>query len=99
MTGSNDSFAGCITDVTQNGNVLNFAKYTDKLGEILGKCVLDETVGSETEVHIGTYLMKLYINLFNEYTIFSSAFASDSRSGLREDESPSHKYRGPLLSR
>lgn len=54
MTGSNDSFAGCITDVTQNGNVLNFAKYTDKLGEILGKCVLDETVGSETEVHIGT---------------------------------------------
>lgn len=67
MTGTNTSFAGCITDATRNGNVVNFANYTDKIADILGKCVLEETIGSETEVHIG---IAFHINKLSESLIY-----------------------------
>lgn len=41
--GSSKPFVGCIADAILNGTILNFANSTDKLGEILGKCVLDLT--------------------------------------------------------
>nr|XP_022908361.1 laminin subunit alpha-like [Onthophagus taurus] len=36
------SFVGCIGDATLNGTIVNFANSTNKLGDKLGKCILDE---------------------------------------------------------
>ncbi|KAB0790802.1 hypothetical protein PPYR_15312 [Photinus pyralis] len=44
-------FSGCIVDASQNGDIINFASFTDRKGEFLGKCILDELIGSETNVH------------------------------------------------
>ncbi|RZC32304.1 Laminin G 2 and/or Laminin II domain containing protein [Asbolus verrucosus] len=40
-------FKGCIGDLTVKGNVINFANSTNKLNEILGKCILDGSKGIE----------------------------------------------------
>lgn len=36
------AFRGCIGDATLNGAVINFANATDKIGAILGKCILEK---------------------------------------------------------
>jgi len=33
-----DSFAGCISDVTFNGKIINFAQLTDAPRAIIGRC-------------------------------------------------------------
>ncbi|GJQ84232.1 LanA [Trypoxylus dichotomus] len=38
---SSESFVGCIADATLNGSIINFANSTEKVGDILGTCVLD----------------------------------------------------------
>lgn len=44
-------FSGCIGDATLNDNVINFANYSDLYGGVLGKCLLDPKIGSDTDVH------------------------------------------------
>ncbi|KAF5306067.1 hypothetical protein FQA39_LY09045 [Lamprigera yunnana] len=51
MLATRKYFSGCIVDASQNGDIINFASFTNKRGEYLGKCVLDEPIGSETNVH------------------------------------------------
>lgn len=53
LVGTTKNFSGCIVDASKNGAIINFASYTEKEGEFLGKCVLDEIIGSETNVHAG----------------------------------------------
>ncbi|XP_030765960.1 laminin subunit alpha [Sitophilus oryzae] len=51
--GSEEPFHGCITDLTVNGNVKNFANTTDKLLEILDKCILDaDYLPTDPSVHL-----------------------------------------------
>lgn len=50
--GSNQSFVGCIGDTTLNDDVINFAN-SSHTGVMLGKCMLDIKIGSETDVHTG----------------------------------------------
>lgn len=49
------AFSGCIGDATLNGSIINFANATDRRNEILGKCILDKTVGSDSDIHKGLY--------------------------------------------
>ncbi|KAK4877517.1 hypothetical protein RN001_010023 [Aquatica leii] len=51
MIATTKYFNGCIVDASQNGDIINFASFTQKTGEFLGKCILDEPIGSETNVH------------------------------------------------
>lgn len=53
MVATTKGFAGCIADASRDGAIVNFASFKDKKGELLGKCILDELVGSETKVHEG----------------------------------------------
>ena len=46
-------FVGCIGDATLNGTVINLANFTNKAGNILGKCILDKQIGSDTDIHTG----------------------------------------------
>ncbi|XP_018320894.1 laminin subunit alpha [Agrilus planipennis] len=46
------NFAGCIGDTTVNGVILNFANSTDKFREVIGKCILDKQIGSDTNIHV-----------------------------------------------
>lgn len=40
-------FVGCLGDATLNGYIINFANSTDKHGDILGRCILDKTIGGD----------------------------------------------------
>lgn len=51
MVGSNESFVGCIGDMTLADKVINFADSTEQVGAIIGKCILDVKIGSDTDVH------------------------------------------------
>ena len=37
-TSMSNSFVGCISDVTFNGKIINFAQLTDAPGAIIGRC-------------------------------------------------------------
>ncbi|CAH0547112.1 unnamed protein product [Brassicogethes aeneus] len=51
MVGSTVQFSGCITDLTVNGAVKNFANSTEKSNEYLASCVLDKTELENLDVH------------------------------------------------
>lgn len=56
---STEAFNGCIGDATLNDNVMNFANYSDLHGGVLGKCLLDPKIGSDTDVHTGKSKMSV----------------------------------------
>lgn len=49
--GSTKPFIGCIGDATLNGTVINFANSTDKYGDILGKCILDQSNSTDYDIY------------------------------------------------
>lgn len=56
LVATRKTFNGCIVDVIRDEQILNFADFSERNKEFLGKCVLDEPLGSETSVHNGTKL-------------------------------------------
>lgn len=53
--GTKKAFAGCIGDATLGGAIIDFSNSTDKRNEILGKCILDKSVGSDSDIHRGKF--------------------------------------------
>lgn len=51
--GTRKAFSGCIGDATLGGVIINFSNSTDKRNEILGKCILDKSIGSDSDIHTG----------------------------------------------
>lgn len=58
---TNKSFSGCIGDATFKGSVINFANSTDRRNEILGKCILDKSIGSDSDIHKGIHSLTALI--------------------------------------
>jgi hypothetical protein len=44
-TSMSDSFVGCISDVTFNGKIINFAQLTDAPRAIIGRCTEPSLTG------------------------------------------------------
>lgn len=64
-------FAGCIGDATLKGVIINFANATDRRNEVFGKCILDKSIGSDSDIHKGCNT-PYYINPIIQQCFFFS---------------------------